>query len=474
MPERLTVLLDDLNQTFQTKEPFRIGGGGGPEGRFRGLIDDVRVYHAVLEADVAALLAETASIDAIVAIPHALRTDRQSRKLRAYFLEFVAPAPIREARGQVIAIRGERDRLVEAIPTTMVMREMDRPRETHILLRGSYDRPGERVMPGVPACLPPLPPGAVPDRLALARWIVDPENPLTARVAANRAWQMLFGTGLVKTAEDFGTQGERPSHPELLDWLASEFVRTGWDVKALLRTIVTSATYRQSSKASPGLLRRDPEDRLLARGPRLRLPAEMIRDQALAASGLLVERLGGPSVRPYQPSGLWKELTGGEDYRPGTGPDLYRRGLYTFWKRTAAPPSMATFDAAGREACTVREVRTNTPLQALALMNDETFVEAARALAGRVLAEAGPGDEDRVALAFRLVTARRPGPAERAILIDGLRAHRSRYDADREAARQLIRIGASAPCGAIDPAELASYTALASMLLNLDEAITKE
>jgi hypothetical protein len=473
-PERLAVLLDDLNQSFQTKEPLRIGGGGGPEGRFRGLIDDVRVYDAPLEADVVALLAETASIDAIVAIPPAQRTDRQAHKLRAYYLEAEAPDPIREARRRVVALRDERDRLVEAIPTTMVMREMDRPREAHILLRGAYDKPGDRVTPGVPACLPPLPPGAAPDRLALARWLVDPANPLTARVAVNRAWQMLFGTGLVKTAEDFGTQGERPSHPELLDWLASEFVRTGWDVKALLRAIVTSASYRQASHASPELLRRDPEDRLLARGPRLRLPAEVIRDQALAAGGLLVERLGGPSVRPYQPPGLWKELTGGQDYRPDTGPGLYRRGLYTFWKRTAAPPSMATFDAAGREACTVREVRTNTPLQALTLMNDETFVEAARALAGRALAEAGPDDEARVAMAFRIVTARRPGPAERAILLDGLRAHRARFVADREAARHLIRVGASAPGEAPDPVELASYTAVASMILNLDEAITKE
>jgi hypothetical protein len=474
MPERLKVGLDDLNQSFQTTEPLRVGGGGGPEGRFRGLIDDVRVYEAALSAGDVAPIAETETTADIGATPPGRRTDRQARKLRADFLEHEAPGPIKEAWGRVVVLRDERGRLIEGIPTTMIMREMDPPRTAHVLIRGAYDRPGEAVSPGVPACLSPLPPGGRPDRLTLARWLVDPAHPLTARVAANRLWQMLFGVGLVKTAEDFGAQGERPSHPELLDWLATEFVRTGWDVKRLLGTIVTSATYRQSSRGAPGLLRRDPENRLLARGPRFRLPAEMIRDQGLAASGMLVERLGGPSVRPYQPPGLWKELTGGEDYRPGTGPDLYRRSLYTFWKRTAAPPAMATFDAAGRETCTVREVRTNTPLQALNLLNDVTFVEAARVLAERVLVEAGPSPESRIERAFRIVAARRPSPAEMTILVEGLRAQRAHFDENPDAARQLIRIGATPTYAALDPGELAAYTALGSVLLNLDEAITKE
>jgi hypothetical protein len=473
-PRRLKVLLDDLNQSFQTRAPFRIGGSGGNDERFEGSIDDVRVYGRALEADEVALVAETATLSAIAAIPAGQRTDRQARKLRAAFLEQAAPRESQSAWQEILALRSERQALFESIPTTMIMRELDPPRPAHVLIRGAYDKPGERVAPGVPACLPPLDAGARPNRLALARWLVDPANPLTARVAVNRLWQMLFGVGFVKTSEDFGVQGERPSHPELLDWLAREFVESGWDVKALLRTIVTSATYRQSSRGSPELHRLDPENRLLARGPRFRLPAEMIRDQALAASGLLVERIGGPSVRPYQPAGLWKELTGTEDYQPDTGADLYRRSLYTFWKRTVAPPSMVTFDAAGRETCSVREVRTNTPLQALNLLNDVTFVEAARVLAERVLAEAGPRAESRLTAAMRLVLARPPSPRERTILLDGLRVYQARYAHDREAARHLITTGAAPPSEAVDPRELAAYTALGNLILNLDETITKE
>jgi hypothetical protein len=470
----LVVLLDDLNQSFETSEPLRIGGGGGTEGRFRGLVDDVRVYDRALAADVVPLIATTDPIESIAAIPPEQRTDRQSQKLRAYFLAVEAPERIKVALRELIDLQSERERLVERIPTTMIMREMERPRETHLLIRGAYDKPGEKVAPGVPACMPPLPRGERPNRLGFARWLVDPANPLTSRVAVNRLWQTLFGTGLVKTAEDFGAQGEPPSHPELLDWLATEFVRNGWDTKALLKMIVMSATYRQSSKVTPELLRRDPENRLLARGPRFRLSAEMIRDQALAASGLLVERLGGPSTRPYQPPGLWKELTGSEDYRPDTGPNLYRRSLYTFWKRTVAPPSMATFDSAGRETCTVREVRTNTPLQALNLLNDVTFVEAARVLAERVLIEGEPSDGVRIDRAFRLITSRQPSPRERSILLEGLRAHRARYAVDRASAQELIRIGATPPSEVLDPGELAAFTAVGSLLLNLDETITKE
>ena len=291
----------------------------------------------------------------------------------------------------------------------MVMEERPRARETHVLIRGQYDRPGPRVSPGTPGCLPPLPRGQVPTRLGLAWWLVDPANPLPARVEVNRLWQMLFGTGLVKTVEDFGAQGEPPSHPDLLDWLATEFLRTGWDVKSLIRTIVTSATYRQGSRATPESLRHDPENRLLSRGPRLRLSAEMIRDQALSLGGLLVDRLGGPSVKPYQPAGLWSELSD-SSYVQDHGPALYRRGLYTFWKRTVAPPSMAAFDAPGRETCIVRETRTNTPLQALDLMNDPTFVEAARAFAARIMSAGRRRPSGRLASAFR---ARRPGPRAR-------------------------------------------------------------
>jgi hypothetical protein len=285
---------------------------------------------------------------------------------------------------------------------------------------------------------------------------------------------MLFGTGLVKTVDDFGSQGEWPTHPELLDWLATEFVRTGWDVKGLLRTIVTSATYRQSSRLTPALLQKDPENRLLARGPRSRLSAEMIRDQALAASGLLVERLGGPSVKPYQPAGLWKELTGSEDYKQDHGASLYRRSLYTFWKRTVAPPAMLTFDAAGRETCVVRETRTNTPLQALTLMNDVTYVEASRVLAQRVMTEAGTAPEERITLAFRLATARRPRPVELGVLVRGLHNHWAEYRRDPKAALKLVSAGESPRNGKLEVSELAAYTAMASLILNLDEMINKE
>jgi hypothetical protein len=308
----------------------------------------------------------------------------------------------------------------------------------------------------------------------LARWLVNPANPLTARVAVNRFWQMYFGTGLVKTVEDFGSQGEWPSNPELLDWLATEFIRTGWDVKAVQKTIVMSATYRQSSRVTPELVAKDPENRLLAHGPRVRLSAEMVRDQALAISGLLVEKLGGPSVKPYQPAGLWKELSGTDDYKQDKGENLYRRSLYTFWKRTSPPPAMMTFDAAGRETCIVRENRTNTPLQALTLMNDVTYVEAARVLAERMMTEGGATPEERIAFAFRLATGRAPAAPETRLLLDGLRYHRDNYQTDPQAALKLVSAGEHARDQKLEPAELAAYATVASLILNLDATVTKE
>jgi len=364
--------------------------------------------------------------------------------------------------------------LMATFPTTMVMQEMPSPRETFRLIRGAYDRPGEKVTRSLPAVLPPLPAGASNDRLGLAKWIVDPANPLTARVAVNRFWQMYFGTGIVKTSEDFGSQGEWPSHAELLDWLATEFVRTGWDVKAMQKTIVMSATYRQSSRVTPELLQRDPGNRLLARGPRLRMSAEMVRDQALAVSGLLVEKLGGPSVKPYQPAGLWKELSGGLDYVQDQGEGLYRRSLYTYWKRASPPPSMMTFDSAGREICTVRETRTNTPLQALTLMNDVTYVEASRTLAQRMMTEGGRSPEDRIAFAYRSATARQPSKAQTQILLDSFRYNLDRYQTDRKAADNLLHEGETPVNPKLDKSELAAYTTVASLILNLDATVTIE
>jgi hypothetical protein len=311
-------------------------------------------------------------------------------------------------------------------------------------------------------------------------WLIDPAHPLTARVAVNRFWQMFFGTGIVKTAEDFGAQGEPPSHPELLDWLASEFVRTGWNVKAMQRLIVTSATYRQSSVVKPEVLAKDPENRWLTRASRLRLPAEFIRDQALAVSGLLNGEIGGASVSPYQPAGLWEELTSrldgknwsAQSYVQSHGKELYRRTMYTFWKRTAPPPTLITFDAPDRETCTVRRPRTNTPLQALVLMNDPTYVEASRKLAERVIREAR-GTEDRITLAFRLATARKPRGEEYAVLRRVFETQLAAYQKDGNRALKLLAIGESSRDEKLDPAELAAWTMVASAILNLDETVTR-
>lgn len=414
-----------------------------------------------------------------LAILPVVRNEQQQRSLRRYFRERFSSAlqPQFEALSRLKAEQAATDKVV---PTVMVMREMPTPRDTFLLVRGQYDKRGEKVSPGVPACLPPLVEGSPGNRLGLARWLVDPAHPLTSRVIVNRFWQMLFGTGLVKTAEDFGSQGERPSHPELLDWLAVEFRESGWDVKHILRLMVTSATYRQSSAATAELLAKDPENRLLARMSRLRLPAEAIRDQALAASGLLDGRIGGPSVSPYQPPGLWEELMSREDganwtaqvYVQSHGADLYRRTMYTFWKRTSPPPTLSTFDAPDREVCTVRRARTNTPLQALVLMNDPTYVEAARKLAERVLAQTGSTDE-RLKQMFRLVVAREPNARESAVLRRSLEEQIATFGADHNAAATLLSVGESPRDERLDAAELAAWATAASIILNLDEAVTR-
>jgi hypothetical protein len=313
--------------------------------------------------------------------------------------------------------------------------------------------------------------------MGLARWLVDPAHPLTARVAVNRYWQAYFGTGLVKTAEDFGAQGEAPSHPELLDWLATEFVRTGWDVKAMQRLIVTSATYRQASQVSASLRERDPENRLLARGPRQRLTAEMIRDQALSVSSLLVDKIGGVPVKPYQPDGLWEQLSafqGRKLFERSKGADLWRRSVYSFWKRTVPPPSMTIFDAPTREFCVVRRPVSSTPLQALALLNDEMYLETARKLAERMMKEGGTSAVARLSYGFRLAAARTPSDTELAALEAGLNGRRDQYRKDRAAAEKLLTAGEAARDPALDAVELAAYTTTASVILNLDEVITRQ
>jgi hypothetical protein len=407
-----------------------------------------------------------------------LEKQKQAR-LSEYFLKHDAPEKYRQLYSQLQELRKERTKLEKSITTTMVMAEMSKPRDTFVLGRGQYDNKGEKVTPGVPSFLPPMSQDLPTNRLGLAKWILDPANPLTARVAVNQYWQQYFGTGIVKTAEDFGSQGEMPSHPQLLDWLATEFVHSGWNIKAMQRLIVTSATYRQSSRASRELIERDPENRLLARGPRFRLPAELVRDNALAISGLLNDKVGGPSVYPYQPEGLWEEMAfgqgySGQSYAQSPSSDLYRRGMYTLWKRTVPPPSLTMFDAPDREKCTARRAVTNTPLQALVLLNDPTYVEAARVLAQRVLRNGGGSDRQRIDFAFKLATARAPDPQERAILLSSLGEFRSTYRHDQTYAAKLLSVGEAKPDAGLDPRELAAWTTLSSMILNLDETITAQ
>ena len=465
-PVATTAIRDEMNQEIKSKEPLRVGIGLGLD--FRGRIRGLRVYERALakaEIEVAAL---ARSLDAIARLPKAERSAPEQRKVDAAYANAFGPDGLTALTAKIRALKDERQGFFDSIPTVMVMREMEPRRKTYRLDRGAYDAPAEEVQPGLPMALAAETPG---DRLGFARWLVSRSNPLTARVTVNRFWQMLWGAGIVKTVEDFGSQGEWPTHPDLLDWLAVEFMDSGWDVKALVKTIVMSAAYRQASRSRPEAQERDPENRLLARGPRLRLPAESVRDLSLAVSGLLVDSVGGPSVKPYQPAGLWTELSGGADYAMDSGANLYRRSLYTFWKRAVPPPSMMLFDSAGREACTVRSVRTNTPLQALNRMNDAAYMEASTALAARSLREAAR-PAGRLARIFRLATARRPSEAELAILSSAYDYHLDRFRREPESARALLdqeREEAPTP----EP-ETAAYTMIASLVLNMDETITRE
>ncbi|MFZ9855797.1 MAG: PSD1 and planctomycete cytochrome C domain-containing protein [Limisphaerales bacterium] len=369
-------------------------------------------------------------------------------------------------------LRDERDGLNRSIPRVMVMADQEKFRDTFILARGNYQQPGAQVRAAVPQGLSTPPAGAPTNRLGLAQWLLSPEQPLTARVAVNRSWQLFFGLGLVKTSEDFGLQGERPSHPELLDWMAVEFRDSGWDLKHLHRLIVTSATYRQSSRTPPETRERDPENRLLARGPRLRMPSWMIRDAALFHAGLLVEDIGGPPVKPYQPSGIWEEATfGTKRYEQDHGASLYRRSLYVFWRRIVGPTLF--FDVASRQTCTVRTPRTNVPLHALLTLNDITYVEAARALAVRV-ATSGASDIDRLRWLYQEVVGRLPDTAEQDRLLESLRRYQQRFTAEPERAQELVGIGEVRIPTSLDPASQAAWTVVCSTVLNLDEALNVE
>ncbi|MDA7906502.1 DUF1553 domain-containing protein, partial [Mariniblastus sp.] len=352
-----------------------------------------------------------------------------------------------------------------------------KPRDSFVMIRGEYDAPGEPVLPGTPAVLPALKQaGERANRLDLARWIVAPENPLTSRVAVNRFWQQVFGVGLVKTSHDFGTQGTLPTHPELMDWLAVTFQENGWDVKQLMRLMVTSKTFRQQSIAPPARWSADPENQQLARGPRFRLDAEQLRDQTLFVSGLMVHDMGGKGVNPYQPPNIWEPIGfGGSNtrfYKRGNGDDLYRRTLYTFFKRTAPHPMLENFDAPPREQSCIMRDRTNTPLQALQLLNDVQHFEAARAFAGRMMASADTPDS-RIEFAYRAVLSRRPSAEESAIVLDFFHRQQAKYKAAPEEAKKTIQVGESKPPAGLDEVELAAWTLVANLILNLDETIVR-
>ena len=472
-PKDVEIIKNALTASIASAAPLSTGED------FQGSLDDLRIYGRVLSGNEIEELAVHQPARAVVTILAKKRDKSQKEQLRDYFLTFAAPEGLRKTYAELKDLRKEKEDLDWTVPNAMVMQEMNEPRATAILGRGDYRNRGEIVTPGTPAVLPAFGKDLPVNRLGLAKWIVDPANPLTARVAVNRYWQLHFGTGIVKTAEDFGSQGEPPSHPLLLDWLATEFVRTKWDIKAMQRLMVTSAAYRQASRVTPELEERDPENRLLARGPRFRLPAEMVRDNALAVSGLLVGKVGGAGVNPYQPKGLWEEIAFGDvysaqTYKQGHGEDLYRRSMYTFWKRTSPPPALITFDAPDREKCTARRAVTNTPLQALVLLNDPTYIEAARVLAEKMMREGGSDETRRIRYAFRLATARDPNAKELQVLRDLERSESVEYRQNKDAAKKLIGVGEDKADAKLDPSELAAWTTVASTILNLDETITRE
>jgi hypothetical protein len=475
-PVKVEVVKDSLSGTIATPKTFHLGlrEKSLP---FRGIIDELRIFRGALESKQVLQIYENQAITDVadwIAVPVRDRTVEQQQGLQKHFLFHLVPEyPLLQKRFE--SKSQERKGVEVATPAVMIMKERETPRETFILKRGQYDQPSERVSANFPKALASLPRDKEIGRLELAKWLTDHQNPLTARVAVNRMWQEFFGIGIVKTSEDFGTTGERPSHPELLDYLATQLVDSDWNVKALQKRIVMSATYRQESKVSSDLLDRDPENRLIARGPRFRLSAETVRDNALAISGLLKNRVGGPSVKPYQPEGLWEDVTVERKgkYIANEGEGLYRRSMYTFWKRTCPPPAMMSFDAPNREVCLSRRARTNTPLQSLVLLNDPTYVEAARSLATDLLREKNLTTIERIHLGYRRALARDARTEELEVIQEILVMSQKRFVADVEQALALLRIGATAVESSLDPVELASWTMVASMLLNLDETICK-
>ena len=473
-PVEVEVLRDGLKKdiTYTTGEPdLAIGQRFRDSGFKDGRVDELRVYNRALTTLEMAEVAGRSELQEAWKCEASKLTSTQREQLLDYYLANVYP-PARQFEQELGNLRRERDRLLNPIPEIMVMEEMAKAKPAHILKRGAYDQPGEAVSADTPSALPAFPKDAPRNRLGLSRWLLSAEHPLLARVTVNRAWQMMFGRGIVETLDNFGSRGAVPSHPELLDWLAAQFMASGWNYQQLLKQIAMSATYRQSSKQRPELETKDPGNLLLARGPAQRLSAEMLRDQALAVSSLLVEKVGGPSVKPYQPAGLWEIAMGNPKYEQSQGDDLHRRSLYTFWKRTVPPPSVTVFDAPERNVCIVQRQATSTPLQALCLLNDVQVTEAARFVSQRMLQQNGSLDE-KIAWAFRLVTSRRATPQELAVLKKLFFEQQALFASDPQAAAKLLAVGEASNSPELSPEELAAGTVLAEGLLNHDEAIMR-
>ncbi len=465
---------DSLTETIKTKVPFTVGRRT-PGFPFNGRVDDVRIYDRELSPAEVAVLADSDPATPLLAIDPGQRTAEQIAQLHKLYLQQENKS-YQQHEKEIAKLERQLAELRKPLTTVMVMQDVPQMRQTFVLNRGQYDSPDKEqpVSPGVPEFLPQL--NDLPkNRLGMAQWIVSPDNPLTARVTVNRTWKMFFGNGIVKTIGDFGSQGQWPSHPDLLDWLATDFVANGWDTKRLIKQIVMSETYRQSSRQNDQHRMKDPQNLYLARGPRFRIAGEFVRDQALSISGLLVDQPGGPGVKPYQPPGLWNEvsLNGNLRFRQDKGDKLYRRSLYTYWKRSSPPPSMVIFDAPTREKCTVRRGATNTPLQALVLMNDPQFVEASRMFAERIMKEGGDSVESKIEFAIRAATARKPNAQTIDILKSTYESELVVFSKNTERAEQLLSVGEKPRDKKLDVGQHAAWTIIGSMILNLDETVTR-
>ena len=493
-PQTTNAEVDRLSGSIKTDVPFRIGERTGGQPLSGAGIQDLRLYRRVLNGVEVESMAKATRLGGIIGKPAEQRTEAEKNEIYPWWLG-TEDQLFQEKSASLVALEAEQNAIKARGTVAHVMQEKNEEAMAFVLYRGEYDKRRDQVRPGTPAALPPFPAAAPKNRLGLAQWLVDPSHPLTARVTVNRFWQEVFGTGIVRTSGDFGVAGELPSNQALLDWLAIEF-REGspslkwtnpagsqvvpWDVKRLFRLIVTSSTYRQSAETTREKLEKDPSNKFLSRGPRFRMDAEMVRDYALASSGLLVEKIGGPSVKPYQPDGVWEAVamigSNTRDYRRDSGENLYRRSMYTFWKRSAPPASMEIFNATAREQCTVRRERTNTPLQALVTLNDTQFVEAARNLAQAVLLfakESGASDTEKLNVLANRLMARPFRSNELPVVQQSLGQLSNYYLAHPDDAKKLIAEGESKADPSLDPSTLAAWTMLANELMNLDEVLNK-